>query len=316
MKPDALVPSRTAALALRERRDALVRVTKQLARDRVPLPIRIERKRLQRLPSWLLERGKMATDMTSPAERRRFVAAVATKVSPMRRGAGYPGPRQRAKEINVTRVAGLLNGVVISPGQVFSYHHVVGRPSILRGFALGPELREGKLSMGAGGGACQVTNMLFQLGLLAGLQVVERHRHGLDLFPDVGRTVPFGCGATVFYNMADLRLRNPHPVDVVFRLTTHNKQLIGALLTPRPLDTAYAVFESDHRFYQRDNVWFRENRIVRRASPRDGGSAYEEEVVHNLATTDYQPSDLARPALTLESDPVHWDATQDALTVR
>lgn len=38
------------------------------------------------------------------------------------------------------------------------------------------------------------------------LTVTERHRHGYDVFPDAERTIPFGSGATCFYNYGDLMI--------------------------------------------------------------------------------------------------------------
>lgn len=304
---------RAAALVLRERRAALVEATRVAVRKHVPLPIRIERKRLERYPSWVAERDEMATGRVTASGRAAFAHLLASKTSPMLRGAGYGGATQRAKETNVRRVVGLVNGVVVEPGQVFSYHHVVGRPSLLRGFAAGPELREGVLALGVGGGACQVTNLLFQLGLLSGLEVVERHRHGLDLFPDVGRNVPFGCGATVFYNMADLRLRNPHPHSVVWRLQVEAGQLIGALVSVSPHAAEYEVVETLHQFTRQGDTWQRENRIMRRTVPRDGSPAREQEVVHNVATTAYTPECVHAPKHRLCSDPVAWEPARDSL---
>ena len=299
--------ARSVALAVRQTAGALMEGARGVVREYVPLPVRIERKRLERVPSWVLERSLVARRKTSRQERALYESALSTKRSPLQRGVGYEGAVQRAKENNVRRVAGLLSGVVVEPGQLFSYHHVVGRPSLLRGFAAGPELREGELALGVGGGACQVTNMLFQLGLLAGLEVVERHRHGLDLFPDVGRAVPFGCGATVFYNMADLRLRNPHLFPVVLRFCVQDRHLLGALLAPMTLAEPVEVFETLHRFVERDGAWWRENRIVRRTGDRD------EEVVHNLARTAYTPDAVRAPHRRLCSDGLTWDATRDLL---
>ena len=299
--------SRETALVLRDRRDALVRVARSAVRDHVPLPVRIERKRAVRYPAFLLERKSVARELTEASDRRAFRHALATRASPMKRGSGYDAVVQRGKEINVRRVVRALNGLRIEPGQLFSYHHVVGRPSVLRGFAPGPELREGRLALGVGGGACQVTNMLLQLGLLGGFEVVERHRHGLDLFPDTGRDVPFGCGATVFYNMADLRLRNPHPFPAVWRLLIRDGVLLGALVAPEPLADPISVFETVHRFVERDDGWWRENRVVREAGGR------REEVLHNVARTAYTPAEVSAPRQHLRSAGLRWDARSDDL---
>ena len=48
------------------------------------------------------------------------------------------------------------------------------------------------------------------------LTVVERYRHSYDVFPDSGRTQPFGSGATCVYPYRDLMIRND--TQTTFRL--------------------------------------------------------------------------------------------------
>jgi len=298
-----------ARLALASRmRDDIRRV--------VPIAIRIERKRLMRAPSWLLERASMSARRTTPEERTDYTIACATKRSPLRRASAHAGSLQAAKEQNVRRVIELLNGVVVEPGGVFSYHHAVGRPSVLRGFAPGPELRDGELSVGVGGGACQVSNMLYQLGLLAGLEVIERHRHGIDLFADDARTLPFGCGATVFYTMADLRLRNAYAFPLIWRLEVAEGELLGALVAPRALPRRIEVEERNHAF-ERDGAggWMRSNRIVRTYLASAGFSREAEEAARNVARVVYEPpeSSLEAPPRRLTSDDLVWQCENDRL---
>jgi hypothetical protein len=100
-----------------ERATALVQRAKNAARVHVPLPIRIERKRLMRVPSWLLERGTMASTRVPASARTRLPHALAAKHSPLCRGGGYAGRLQQAKEQNVRRVSGLVNGFVGASGE-------------------------------------------------------------------------------------------------------------------------------------------------------------------------------------------------------
>jgi vancomycin resistance protein VanW len=155
--------------------------------------------------------------------------------------------------------------------------------------------------------------MLYQLALLAGLDVVERHRHGRDLFPDAGRTVPFGCGATVFYNMADLRFDNPHAGAVMLRLHVTRDELVGAVVAGFEPAHDIEVYESEHAFTQRlDGTWERRNRIARRWLT-DRQVVRDEEVAVNHAGVSYTPSDLTTPRLTLTPDPVSWSGGNDRL---
>ena len=53
-----------------------------------------------------------------------------------------------------------------------------------------------------------MSNLIYWLTLHTPLTVIERHRHDYDVFPDSGRTQPFGSGATCVYNYIDLQIKN------------------------------------------------------------------------------------------------------------
>lgn len=256
-------------------------------KDLLPYPVRVELARMKRLPAWVLERGQMAR-RRAPAGA--FDAMLAAHGSPLRReGLVHDEALQRGKEKNVARAAELLDGVVVGSCGVFSYHHVVGRPSRLRGFAVGLELHDAKPARGVGGGCCQVSNLLYWLALAGGMKIVERHRHALDLFPDAGRTVPFGCGATVFYNYADLRFENPLPCAVRVGLWIEDGFLRGELRAEAAVPWRVEIREEGHRFFREGDAWMRENRIRRRFLLPGGGVLRDEEIAHNVARVLYEP---------------------------
>jgi vancomycin resistance protein VanW len=155
---------------------------------------------------------------------------------------------------------------------------------------MGLELHEGELTQGLGGGCCQVSNALYLLALRGGMKIVERHRHGIDLFPDHQRTVPFGCGATVFYNYADLRFENPLPQPVLCRFLLKDRHLISELWTEEDPGWTVEIYEVEHRFYCEDNHWMRENRLRRRFRRADGSILLDHEVAHNCGRVLYEPS--------------------------
>jgi vancomycin resistance protein VanW len=219
-----------------------------------------------------------------------FEHVLAERRSPLRRFRGQMDELQLGKEQNVAVAARRLDGLVVEPDRVFSYHYTVGRPMSSRGFRRGLELHDGKPGAGIGGGCCQVSNLIYLLALEGGMQIVERHRHGLDLFPDHRRSVPFGCGATVFYNYRDLRFENPLAAPVMLSLTVEHGQLRGALRTTEPVAWRAEIYEVGHRFFRDGGTWFRENRIRRRFRLPDGAVLHDEEVAHNIARVCYEPS--------------------------
>jgi vancomycin resistance protein VanW len=262
---------------------------RELARRLLPFPLRVELVRLRGAPLRRLERGLMARERLPEEGCGAMGFLLAERSSPLRRDPVRDEVLQRGKERNVTLAASLLDRVVVRPSQLCSYHHLVGRPSRLRGFVPGLELHGERESAGVGGGCCQVSNLLYLLCLMGGMRVVERHRHGLDLFPDSARTVPFGCGATVFYGSADLRFDNPLDQPVLLRMTVEEGRLVGRLRCAEDPGFRVELEERDHRFYREGERWMRENRIVRRILDRHGRLILEQEVAHNVARTCYEP---------------------------
>lgn len=239
-------------------------VLRRFARRVIPVPVRvallqwpamISLLRLERMQRDGVQRSHLITSRTTPLRRERI---------------GYDEALQLAKEQNVARAVSLLDGLTIPPGATFSWHRHVGPPVRLRGFAPGPELHDDRLESGGGGGLCQVANLLFYLAVHAGLELVERHRHALDLFPDDSRTVPFGCGATVFFPRKDLRFRNTSGVSLTLRLSIRDGCLHGELNAEGPLPYHCELVERDHRFEQRSGAMFRRNRLFRRWHFADG----------------------------------------------
>ena len=275
----------------------------------VPYPLRLEAARLRRLPAFLLEAPTFARRRLEPAARAPLAFVLAKEEAPLLRpGARAGTDEQRAKERNISLAVARLDGLLVAPCQILSYHWAVGRPSRLRGFRAGLELRDGRPARGLGGGCCLVSNLLYRLALRGGMRIVERHRHGLDLFPDDARTVPFGCGATVAYNYADLRFENPLDAPVLLALELRDgrggRSLRGRLLTAGDPGFRVELYEADHRFRREGDQWLRENRIRRRILAAGGAVLVDQEVAHNVARVLYEPgARTAAPAGASEGAP-------------
>jgi vancomycin resistance protein VanW len=258
----------------------------------LPFPVRVVMLRVKRYLKWLVETPNIARTHLPDNEQKQYRHRLVHHVSPLERVPGSIEPRlQRGKERNVAVAAKRLNGLLIQPFEIFSYHRIVGRPSRLRGFRQGLELRDGKPSQGVGGGCCAISNMLYLLALQGGMKIIERHRHCLDLFPDYQRSVPFGCEATVFYNYADLRFENPLEQSVLLKIWIENRFLIGELWCIHDPGWAIEIYEKGHRFFQDGTIWFRENRIYRRFTRSDVYVLLEQEVAHNYGKVMYKLED-------------------------
>lgn len=197
---------------------------------------------------------------------------------------------QHNKVENLRRALKRMDGIVVRPGETFSYWYVLGRPTARKGYVPGMQLHQGKVQTAVGGGLCQLSNMIFWMAMHTPLTIVERWRHSFDVFPDASRTQPFGSGATCAYNYIDLQLRNDTEQAFQLRLRLSDTHLHGEWRGEEPLEVRYEVFESDHLFRQEYWGYTRHNRIGRRILDRENGELLgEEPVVENHAIMMYNP---------------------------
>jgi vancomycin resistance protein VanW len=109
---------------------------------------------------------------------------------------------------NLVLAAQSINDVVVNPGQIFSFWALIGSPSQQRGYLEGRSLVNQQLQAEYGGGLCQLSGLLYHLALKAGLNILERHPHSVDLYTDETRFAPLGSDATVVYGYKDFRFIN------------------------------------------------------------------------------------------------------------
>ncbi len=198
---------------------------------------------------------------------------------------------QYNKVDNLKIVIEKINGVLIKPGETFSFCKTVGLPTKRKGYKLGMELSFGKPRAGIGGGICQSTNLLHWLALHAPLEITERHHHSIDPFPDDGRVLPWASGAAIFYNYHDFQLTNNTQWTFQINLWLTEKLLEGEIRVSEELDFAYHVFEKNHKFIQQENEYFRTNEIWRKKIAKfRGGELIEKELIaKNFGKVMYQP---------------------------
>lgn len=197
---------------------------------------------------------------------------------------------QYNKVTNLKLAIAPIDGVVIKPGETFSIWRLVGRPSARKGYKTGMMIHNGKVAEGVGGGLCQLGNLLYWMALHTPLAVTERWRHSFDVFPDVNRTIPFACGATLAYNYIDLQLKNN--TDQIFRINLwlDDEFLHGCIRSSGAPQFSYEVYETDHCISQQ--MWggyTRHNRIWRKITNRDNGETTHELVAENHAIMMYDP---------------------------
>lgn len=101
-----------------------------------------------------------------------------------------------------------FNGVLIKPGEVFSFNKYLGEVSAAAGYAEGIVILENKEEKQYGGGLCQVSSTAYRAALLAGLPILSRTNHA---FAVSYYTEPFGVpgvDATIYLPNPDMQFKN------------------------------------------------------------------------------------------------------------
>lgn len=108
-----------------------------------------------------------------------------------------------SRAVNVALAASRINGVVVQPGQGFSFSQTILPRTAANGYVKANVIENGKYVLGTGGGICQVSSTLYAAMLTAGLPATERHPHSLKV-----SYIPTGMDATISGNVLDLRFTN------------------------------------------------------------------------------------------------------------
>ena len=242
-------------------------------------------RRIRRELQW---RGFDALCTEPPAGYPHEVTAHATPL--FRDLAGLDPELQRNKVTNLRLAVTTLDGLVLEPGQRLSFWRQVRRPTYRRGFRDGLVLRQGRMTASVGGGLCQLTNLIYWMTLHTPLTVVERWRHSYDVFPDAGRTQPFGSGATCAWPSLDLQIVNPTPAAFRLGLEVTDTELRGAWSAAAPALDRYQVYEAEHVITNDAPGVFMRHNVIRRRTLNDSGEVVHDELVAaNQALLMYQP---------------------------
>lgn len=105
-----------------------------------------------------------------------------------------------------------INGVVLLPGESFSYNETLGERTTERGYKTGIAYFNGKSVPSVGGGICQVSSTLYYCALQADLEILVREEHCY-----APGYVPLGMDATVSWGTLDFSFRNnlEYPIKIV-----------------------------------------------------------------------------------------------------
>lgn len=96
---------------------------------------------------------------------------------------------------NITMACEKLNGIILYPGDIFSFNESVGERTEASGFLPAPAISNGEVVDEIGGRVCQVSSTIYAASIFAFLETVERENHYfpvnyMQLGTDAAVTIP------------------------------------------------------------------------------------------------------------------------------
>jgi vancomycin resistance protein YoaR len=107
---------------------------------------------------------------------------------------------------NIQRMADIVDGAIIRPGESFSLNDHVGPRTRDRGFVEGGVIEDGEFEDAVGGGVSQLATTFFNAAFFAGVELIEFQPHSYYI-----SRYPMGRESTIYYGAIDVEIRNDSP---------------------------------------------------------------------------------------------------------
>ncbi|GAB4336926.1 MAG: VanW family protein [Phototrophicales bacterium] len=132
----------------------------------------------------------------------------------------YTGSSENRRH-NIAHGAAKFDGLILAPGEEFSFNHYLGDISLEAGFKEGKVIVGGSTVNGVGGGICQVSTTLFRAALNGGYWITERNTHAYRVgYYELGGAPP-GLDAAIWSPERDFRFLNDTPYHLLIEVSVY-----------------------------------------------------------------------------------------------
>ncbi len=225
--------------------------------------------------------------------KRNFPVLIASCSSHLiKRGKDIDPVTQENKAHNIRLACESINGLVIRPGETFSFWRRVGNTTAKKGYKEGRVIILGKLTKGLGGGLCNLANTIHKAALQSPLTDTEFHMHSDALAPDEGGVrVPLSAGTSVNYNYEDYRFRNDTEQDIQLLTYCDDDNLYCEIRAKKPFPERYEISEEGHHFEKEGESYYRVSKIYKDTYDKLTGELKEHKlIVDNRSEVLFDPS--------------------------
>ncbi|SHJ90403.1 VanW family protein [Tepidibacter formicigenes] len=125
---------------------------------------------------------------------------------------------------NVKLASQKVNGILLNPGEEFSFNDSTGKRGLSQGFKMAPVIIQGQLKEGVAGGVCQVSSTLYNAALYSGVTITDRRNHTIpSSYVDKGRD------ATVSYGSIDFKFKNNYQNPIYIESIVSGNNMISRI---------------------------------------------------------------------------------------
>lgn len=145
------------------------------------------------------------------------------------------GGGSAGRKTNIDLAVKSCNGVILLPGETFSYNDVLGERTADRGYQPAGAYSEGEVVEQLGGGICQVSSTLFAALLQTNLEIVTRSSHSMPV-----SYLPMGMDAAVSWGGPEFKFKNnltyPIKISAAYSDGTITFKILGAKADARKIE--------------------------------------------------------------------------------
>lgn len=147
------------------------------------------------------------------------------------------------RSINIAIAAKATSGILLMPGDVYSFNKLIGDTTPEKGYKEAPIIKNDKIEPGYGGGICQVSTTLHNAVLRAGIIPIQRMHHSQPV-----AYVVKGTDATVFYNSIDYKFKNTLNYPIYIEGYTLNNEIVFKVYSNSSLkNNRYEIVSKDYK---------------------------------------------------------------------
>jgi vancomycin resistance protein VanW len=193
---------------------------------------------------------------------------------------GFDMVYQENKVFNLKLVAKMLNGLLIKPGETFSFWQLVRYADKNTAYKDGLVVKNGKVCVAKAGGLCQMSNILFWVFLHSPLVIVERHTHRKNDFPTQRDEEPEGVDATISEGWLDLKVKNETDRTFQIGLSFDSDNIHACLYTDKPMPFQYEIEGKELSYFRKNDTIYQEISIYRRELERETKKVVKEDFLY------------------------------------